>query len=46
VRAAAALISAATEIVQITGAGHDLGSKSLNVPELAVEAALRLAAQR
>jgi len=46
VRAAAALIPAPTEIVQITGARHDLGSKTLNVPELAVEAALRLAAQR
>lgn len=46
VRAAAALIPAPTEIVQITGAGHDLSSKTLNVPELAVEAALRLIAQR
>jgi uncharacterized protein len=41
-RAAAALISAATEVVEITGARHDLGSKSLNVPALAVDAALRL----
>jgi predicted alpha/beta-hydrolase family hydrolase len=42
VRAAAALIAAATEIVSITGARHDLGSKTLNVPVLAVEGALRL----
>ena len=42
VRAAAALITATTEIVEITGARHDLGSKTLNVPALAVDAALRL----
>ena len=42
IRPAAALISAATEIVEITGARHDLGSKSLDVPMLAVDAALRL----
>lgn len=42
VRAAAALIPATTEVVEITGARHDLGSKSLNVPALAVDAALRL----
>jgi predicted alpha/beta-hydrolase family hydrolase len=41
-RPAAALISAATEIVEITGARHDLGSKSLDVPALAIDAALRL----
>lgn len=41
-RPAAALIPASTEIVEITGARHDLGSKSLDVPALAVEAALRL----
>ena len=41
-RAAAALIAAPTEIVEITGARHDLGSKTLDVPALAVEAALRL----
>ncbi|MFI5506767.1 alpha/beta family hydrolase [Mycobacterium sp. NPDC051804] len=41
-RAAAALIPTATEVVEITGARHDLGSKSLNVPALAVDAALRL----
>ncbi|HEX9833974.1 MAG TPA: alpha/beta fold hydrolase [Mycobacterium sp.] len=40
-RSAAALISAATEIVEITGARHDLGSKSLDVAALAVDAALR-----
>ncbi|MDR3662316.1 MAG: alpha/beta hydrolase [Mycobacterium sp.] len=39
---AAALIPAATEIVEITGARHDLGSKTLDVPALAVAAALRL----
>lgn len=42
VRAAAALIPATTEVVEITGARHDLGAKSLNVPALAVDAALRL----
>jgi uncharacterized protein len=42
VRAAAALIPATTEIVEITGARHDLGSKSLDVPGLAVDAALRI----
>ena len=42
VRAAAALIPATTEIVEITGARHDLGSKTLDVPALAVDAALRL----
>ena len=41
-RAAAALIAGATEIVEITGARHDLGSKTLDVPVLAVDAALRL----
>ena len=42
VREAAALISAPTEVVEITGARHDLGSKTLDVPALAVDAALRL----
>ncbi len=42
VRDAAALIAAPTEVVEITGARHDLRSKTLNVPALAVEAALRL----
>jgi predicted alpha/beta-hydrolase family hydrolase len=41
VRAAAALVSAPTEVVEITGARHDLGSKTLDVPALAVDAALR-----
>jgi predicted alpha/beta-hydrolase family hydrolase len=42
VRAAAALIPAATEIVEIAGARHDLGAKALDVPALTVDAALRL----
>lgn len=41
-RAAAALIPAATEIVEITGARHDLASARIDVPSLAVDAALRL----
>jgi uncharacterized protein len=41
-RPAASLIGAATEIVEVTGARHDLGSKTLDVPALAVDAALRL----
>jgi len=41
-RPAAELITAATEIVEVTGARHDLGSKTLDVPVLAVDAALRL----
>ncbi len=41
-RAAAALIPASTEVVEVTGARHDLGSKALDVPDLAVDAALRL----
>jgi predicted alpha/beta-hydrolase family hydrolase len=40
--AAAALIPAPTEIVEVTGARHDLGSRTLDVPALAVDAALRL----
>jgi hypothetical protein len=39
-RAAAALIPARTAIVEVTGARHDLGSKKLDVPALAVDAAL------
>ncbi|WP_166908777.1 alpha/beta family hydrolase [Mycobacterium sp. DL440] len=39
--AAAALVSGPTELVVIEGARHDLGSKRLNVPALAVDAALR-----
>ncbi len=42
VQSAAALLPAATEIVEISGARHDLGSKKLDVPALAVDAALRL----
>jgi predicted alpha/beta-hydrolase family hydrolase len=42
-RAAAALIPAPTRIVEVAGARHDLASKSLDVPALAVDAALRLA---
>jgi predicted alpha/beta-hydrolase family hydrolase len=42
VRDAAALIAGPTELVEITGARHDLGSKTLDVPALAVDAALRL----
>jgi uncharacterized protein len=42
VSAAAALIPAPTQIVEIAGARHDLGSKTLDVPGLAVDAALRL----
>jgi predicted alpha/beta-hydrolase family hydrolase len=41
-QAAAGLIPAPTEIVEVTGARHDLGSKKLDVPGLAVAAALRL----
>jgi predicted alpha/beta-hydrolase family hydrolase len=40
-RAAAALVAGPTEVVEITGARHDLGSKVLDVPALAVDAALR-----
>ncbi len=42
VRAAAAMITVPTELVEITGARHDLRSKTLDVPALAVDAALRL----
>jgi predicted alpha/beta-hydrolase family hydrolase len=38
--AAAELIPAPTAIVEVTGARHDLGSKKLDVPALAVDAAL------
>ena len=38
--AAAQLIPAPTELIEITGARHDLGSKTLDVPALAVAAAL------
>jgi uncharacterized protein len=42
VREAAAMINAPTEVVAVTGARHDLRSKTLDVPALAVDAALRL----
>ena len=38
--AAVALVSGPTELVVVTGARHDLGSKTLDVPKLAVDAAL------
>jgi uncharacterized protein len=41
-RAAAALITGTTAVVEIAGARHDLRSKTLNVPALAVDAALQL----
>lgn len=41
-RDAAALVGAPTKVVEIAGARHDLGSKTLNVAELAVAAALDL----
>lgn len=41
-RPAADLIGARTEIVEITGARHDLASKTLDVPTLAVDAVLRV----
>jgi predicted alpha/beta-hydrolase family hydrolase len=41
-RAAALLLTSPHEIVEITGARHDLGSKTLDVPALAVDAAMRL----
>lgn len=40
--AAAALIPAPNEIVEITGARHDLGSKTFDVAALTVDATLRL----
>ncbi len=41
-RTAAALIGAPTAIVEVTGARHDLASKILDVPVLAVDAAQRI----
>lgn len=41
-RPAAELTAAGTEIVEITGARHDLTAKKLDVPVLAVDAALRM----
>jgi predicted alpha/beta-hydrolase family hydrolase len=43
-REAAGLLTVPHEIVEVTGARHDLGSKTLDVPALAVDAALRLLA--
>jgi predicted alpha/beta-hydrolase family hydrolase len=37
-----AFLSGPSEIVEVTGARHDLGSKTLDVPVLAVDAPLRL----
>jgi predicted alpha/beta-hydrolase family hydrolase len=42
VHTAAALIPSPTQIVEVASARHDLGSKTLDVPALAVDAALRL----
>lgn len=42
IHGAAALVPAPHEVVEITGARHDLASKTLDVPALAVDAALRL----
>ncbi|MFN8227411.1 MAG: alpha/beta family hydrolase [Mycobacterium sp.] len=44
-RAAARLFGGPVEIVEITGARHDLGSRTLDVPALAVDAALRMLAR-
>lgn len=41
IRAAATLVAGPTEVVEVTSARHDLGSKTLNVPALAADAALR-----
>ena len=41
-RTAVTLIGGPAEIVEITGARHDLGSRTLDVPKLAVDAALRM----
>lgn len=40
IRAAADLVTGPTRVVEITGARHDLGSKTLDVPVLAVSAAV------
>jgi predicted alpha/beta-hydrolase family hydrolase len=42
IRGAAALIPAPTQVLQITGARHDLRSKAVDVPALAIDAALQL----
>lgn len=41
-RCAAALVGGPTQVVEITGARHDLGSSKLDVPAMAVDAALLL----
>jgi predicted alpha/beta-hydrolase family hydrolase len=41
-RPAAALVAAPTEIVEVTGARHDLGSKRIDVPAVSVDAAIHL----
>ncbi|MDW5613573.1 alpha/beta family hydrolase [Mycolicibacterium sp. D5.8-2] len=41
-RSAADLVAGPTEIVEVTGARHDLNSKKFDVPALAVDAALRM----
>lgn len=40
IKAASALIPGGATIVEITGARHDLGSKTIDVPALAIDAAL------
>ncbi len=40
IRAAAELVSGPTQVVEITGARHELASKNLAVPVLAVSAAV------
>jgi predicted alpha/beta-hydrolase family hydrolase len=40
ITAAAALVAAPSTVVEITGARHDLASKTLDVPVLAVAAAV------
>lgn len=44
IRSAAALVSGPTQIVEVSGARHDLASKTLDVPLLAVNAATMLLA--
>jgi len=41
-RSAVRLIPAPVKIVEVTGARHDLGSKTLDVPLIAVDAAVRM----
>lgn len=42
IHVAATMVAGPTEVVEVTGARHDLGSKTHDVPRLAVDAALRL----